>query len=192
MDNDATATDALAASMAAGSQLSDPVKVLGNYRYEFTDAGGNILRVEESKNVVCTLGKNAMLNSFFAGSAYTAAVYMGLISTASWSAVVAADSMSSHAGWLEGGATNVPHYTAPRPTAVFAAASGGSIALSGACSFVFTGSGTVEGAFVVGGAGATSTIDNTSGILISENTIAAPQPVISTNTLNVSASWTLT
>ena len=59
--------------------------------------------VESFHNVVCTAGKNDLLDKYFAGSGYTAAWYMGLISSVSYSAVSAADTMASHSGWREAG-----------------------------------------------------------------------------------------
>src|ERR1051326_7288772 len=74
-------------------------------------------------NVVCTVGKNLMLDTLFAGSAYTVVgPYMGLISSTSYSAVAAADTMSSHSGWLEAGNAHAPTYTGSRPTLAWRAA----------------------------------------------------------------------
>ena len=123
---------------------------------------------EEFNNVVTTAGKNLALDTFLAGSAYTVTgPYIGLITSTSYTGVSAADTMSSHSGWLEAGSANNPHYSGSRGTAVFATASAGSKSLSAALSFSITSSGTVEGAFLVYGSGASATIDNTSGTLYS-------------------------
>lgn len=112
---------------------------------------------------------------------------MGLISSTSFTAVAAADTMSSHGGWLEAGLANAPTYTAPRKTAAWSAASSGSKALSSALSFAITGTGTVKGCFLVFGSGAVSTIDNTSGVLYSAGLFTGgDKAVVSTDTLNVS------
>ncbi len=117
---------------------------------------------------------------------------MGLISSTSYSAISAADTMSSHAGWLEAGNANTPTYTAPRKTAAWSAASGGSKALSSALSFAITGTGTVKGAFMAYGSGAVSTIDNTSGTLLSAGLfIGGDRAVINGDVLNVSYSMAL-
>jgi len=142
-------------------------------------------------NTVTTVGKNLALDTFLAGSAYTVTgPFMGLISSTSYSAISAADTMASHAGWLEAGNANAPTYTAPRKTAAWSAASGGSKALSSALSFAITGSGTVKGAFLVFGTGAVSTIDNTSGTLLSAGLFSGGDKVVANlDTLNVS--WSL-
>jgi hypothetical protein len=144
-------------------------------------------------NVVCTLGKNVMLDAALAGSAYTVVgPYMGLISSTSYSAVAAADTMASHAGWLEAGGANAPTYTAPRKTCAWSAASAGSKALSASLSYAITGSGTVKGCFIVYGTGALSTIDNTAGTLYSAGLFTGgDQPVVNGNTLAVSYSTSL-
>lgn len=144
-------------------------------------------------NVVCTVGKNVMLDAALAGSSYTVVgPYMGLISSTSYSAVAAADTMTSHAGWLEAGGANAPTYTAPRKTCAWSAASAGAKALSASLSYSITGSGTVKGCFIVYGTGALSTIDNTAGSLYSAGTFTGgDQPVVNGNTLAVSYSTSL-
>jgi hypothetical protein len=99
--------------------------------------------------------------------------------------------MSSHSGWLEAGNAHAPTYTGSRATMSFGAASAGVISSTGN-QFVFTGSGTVQGAFITFSTSANGTIDNTSGVLFSEGTLSSPQPVISGNTLTNSYTLTLT
>ena len=136
----------------------------------------------EFPNVVTTVGKNYLLDNGLAGSAYTAAFYMGLISLTSYTAVAAADTMASHAGWLEAGATNAPTYSGSRKTAAWASASAGSKALSAGLVFTFTGAGTVKGCFLT----TVATVDGTTGTLYSAGLFTGgDQPVVSTNTLTV-------
>lgn len=141
-------------------------------------------------NTVVTVGKNLALDTFLAGSGYTVTgPYMGLISSTSYSAIAAADTMSSHAGWLEAGSANTPTYTTPRKTAAWSSASGGSKALSSALSFAITGTGTIKGAFIVFGSGAITQIDSTAGTLYSAGLFSGgDRAVISGDTVNVS--WT--
>ena len=109
----------------------------------------------------------------------------GLISSTSYSAVAAGDTMSSHAGWLEAGGTNAPTYTGNRKTAVWSGAASGAKALSAALSFAITGTGTVKGAFVCYGSGAIATKDNTSGTLWSAGTFTTgDKAVVNGDTLN--------
>jgi len=112
---------------------------------------------------------------------------MGLISSTSFTAVAAADTMTSHAGWLEAGNANAPTYSGTRKTAVWAAASAGAIALSAALSFAITGTGTVIGAFLTYGTGALNTVDNTAGTLYSAGAFSGGSKVVGNgDTLNVS------
>jgi hypothetical protein len=117
---------------------------------------------------------------------------MGLISGTSYTGVSAADTMSSHAGWLEAGGTVAPAYTGNRKTAVWSGAAAGAKTLATALAFAITSSGTVKGAFIVYGTGAVNTKDNTSGTLWSAGTFAAgDKGVANGDTLNVNYSTSL-
>lgn len=140
--------------------------------------------VLSAPNVVTDVGARYLLDNGLAGSAYTAAFFLGLISSTSYSAVAAGDTMASHAGWLEAGAANAPTYSeATRRTAAWSAASSRSKALSAGLVFTFTGSGTVKGCFL----STVNTKDGTTGTLYSAGTFTGgDQPVVNTNTLTVS------
>lgn len=165
----------------------------GIYHAQCFGPDGLLKWEDEAPNTVATVGKNLALDTFLAGSAYTVTgPFMGLISSTSYSAIAAADTMASHSGWLEAGNANTPSYTAPRKTAAWSAASGGSKALSAALSFAITGSGTVKGAFLAFGTGALSTIDNTAGTLLSAGLFSGGDKVVANlDTLNVSYSLSL-
>jgi hypothetical protein len=77
-------------------------------------------------------------------------------------------------------------------TCAWSAASAGTKALSAGLTFTFTGAGTVQGAFIVTGSGAVTTLMSTAGTLYAEGVLGTPQPVVSTNTLTLSYSTTLT
>lgn len=147
----------------------------------------------QAKNLVVTVGKNLALDTYLAGSGYTVTgPFMGLIGAVGYSAIAAADTMSSHAGWTEAGTANAPTYTGPRKTISWSAASAGSKSPSSAPVFAITGSGTVKGAFLVFGSGAVSTIDNTSGVLYSAGLFSGgDQAVVNTNTVTVTYSTSL-
>ena len=140
-----------------------------------------------------TVGKNLALDTILAGSSYSVtAPYMGLISSTSYSAVAAGDTMASHAGWLEAGGANAPTYSGNRKTAVWSAAASGAKALSPALSFAITSTGTVKGAFLVYGSGASATKDNTGGTLWSAGTFSTgDKAVVNGDTLNVNYSTSL-
>lgn len=177
--------NAIAAAIAGFGQSVAAIEeahAVGVYHAVFRDKDGNILREDSFDNLVTTVGKNFLLDNGLAGSAYTAAFFMGLISLVSYSAVAVGDTQASHAGWLEAGATNAPTYSGARKTAAWAAASAGSKALSAGLVFTFTGAGTVKGCFL----GTGSVVDATSGTLYSAGLFTGgDQPVVSTNTLTV-------
>lgn len=176
------------AQVIRGGTQAEQAEAHGRFTVECIGADGAVKWTDTAENVVATVGKNLALDTFLAGAAYTVVgPFMGLISSTSYSAVAAADTMSSHAGWLEAGTANAPTYTAPRKTAAWSSASAGSKALSSALSFAITGSGTVKGCFLVYGTGAVTTIDNTSGTLYSAGLFTGgDKVVINTDTLNVS------
>ena len=150
------------------------------------DAAGNVKWRDVSYNLVTTVGKNDLLDKYLAGSAYTAAWFCGLISSVSYTAIAAADTMASHAGWTEAGATNAPNYTGNRPALAFAAASGGSKATSSASSFTFSQAGTIKGMFGT----SVTTKDGTTGILYNAVLFSGGDRTVAINdVVNVSVTY---
>jgi hypothetical protein len=192
-DERAQARECNDASVIRGSGLGEHAEAHGRYEVECIGADGKLKWREAIENVVATVGKNLMLDSSLAGSAYSVTgPYMGLISSVSYTAVAAGDTMASHAGWLEAGGTNAPTYTGNRKTAVWSAATAGGKALSAALSFAITGTGTVKGAFLVFGTGAVNTKDDSNGVLWSAGTFSTgDKAVVNGDTLNVNYSTSL-
>jgi hypothetical protein len=181
------------ASVIRGSGLGERAEAHGRYEIECIGPDGKVKWREVIDNVVATVGKNLMLDTAFAGAAYTVVgPFMGLISSTSFTAVAAGDTMASHAGWLEAGGANAPTYSGNRKTAVWSAASAGSKALSAALSFAVTSSGTVKGAFLCYGTGASATKDDTGGTLWSAGTFTTgDKAVVNGDTLNINYSTSL-
>lgn len=181
------------ATIIRGGGIGESADAHGRYEIECIGEDGKLKWRETIDNVVATVGKNLALDTFLAGSAYTVTgPFMGLISSTSFTAVAAGDTMASHAGWLEAGGANAPTYSGNRKTAVWAAAASGSKALSAALSFAITASGTVKGAFVCYGSGAVNTKDNTGGILWSAGTFSTgDKAVVNGDTLNCNYSTSL-
>jgi hypothetical protein len=181
------------ASVIRGSGLGEHADAHGRYEIECRGADGELKWREIIDNVVATVGKNLALDSFLAGAAYTVTgPYMGLISSVSYTAVAATDTMASHTGWLEAGGANAPTYTGNRKTAVWSAATAGSKALSVALSFAITSTGTVKGAFLCYGTGAVNIKDDTNGTLWSAGTFSTgDKAVVNGDTLNINYSTSL-
>lgn len=130
-------------------------------------ADGRLKWKDSFPNTVMTLGKNLLLDTFLAGAGYTVTgPFMGLISSVGFPNIQAYDTMTFR-NWTEAGLANAPTYSGNRKTAVFAAASGGSKALSALLQYSVTSTGIATGGFIVLGTGALNTKDNTAGTLFS-------------------------
>ena len=182
------------AEVIRGGNMHEHAEAHGRFTFECYGPDGELKWTDTIENVVCTVGKNVMLDAALAGSAYTVVgPFLGLISSVSYGAgPVAGDTMASHAGWTEAGGTNAPTYTAPRKTCVWSAAASGSKALSAPLSYAIQSAGTIKGAFLVYGTGALATIDNTAGTLWSSGLFAGGDKLLgSGDTLNVNYSTSL-
>ena len=168
--------------------MGEQAHAKGKYVFECFNSDGTFAWSEEIDNVVCTQGKNVALDAFLAGSGYSVVgPFLGLISSVSFTAVGANDTMASHTGWLEAGNANAPQYSGTRAGLTWGAATGGSKATTSYSVFTFTAVGTVVGAFLVFGTGAVNTIDSTAGALYSAGTFTGgAQAVGIASVLNVS------
>lgn len=183
------------ASIIRRNSNYDSMGIHGTYRVKCFDKNGIIKWDDTIDNLVATVGKNLALDTLLAGSSYSVTgPYMGLISSVGYTAVAAADTMASHAGWTEAGSgTDYPLYNGTRKTCVFSAASAGAKALSAALDFVIeTTGGTVKGCFIVCGTGAIATIADTGGVLLSAGLFTGGDKVVDVaDTLQVSYSINL-
>jgi hypothetical protein len=181
------AKDGIGAGLIAAGGMSEKAEAHGKFIVECFDKDGNLKWTDEFENTVTTVGKNYALDGYLQTAVTIVGPYMGLISSVSYSAISAADTMASHSGWTEAGATNAPTYTSPRKTCAWSAASAGSKALSSALSFAITGTGTLKGAFIVLSTSAVNTIDSTAGTLYSAGLFTGgDRAVINGDTVNVS------
>jgi len=153
-----------------GIDLSLPLE----YNADGSPKGYDFAFERTMKNLVTTGGKNDLLDKYFGGSGYTALWHAGIVSSVSFSAYAAGDTMASHAGWTEAGATNAPNYTGNRPVITFGAAAAGVKASTSIPAVTFTASGTVKGLFLA----SVVTKDGTTGILYSAGNFTAGDAVV--------------
>ena len=186
-------------TMQSNVANSELVGIAGHYHVVCHDVDGNVKWEESFPNLVNAVGKQLMLDTLLAGSAYTTVgPFLGLISGAS-PTFAAADTMTSHAGWTE-----FVNYTVGgspvRGTASFSAATSSGTTptnvttkAASAITYTITGAGgTVGGCFLVTGAGAVSTQSNTSGTLYSAGAFATAKVTTSGDTVSVTYSTTAT
>jgi hypothetical protein len=157
--------------------------MMGFYEAKCYDAQGNLKWSDTIENLTTNVGRQSLLNSYFANTG-GGAVVMGLMGTGS---PAYTDTQASHSGWLEVGGTNAPTYSGTRKTPAFSAATSANpsvLSTSAAVVFSMTSSGTVAGAFI--NIGGSSTQDNTTGVLFSAGDFTAgSKTVTSGDTINV-------
>lgn len=186
-----TNTDISSGSVGKNTSLDSDMTLFGTYTAQCRDSEGNLKWEESFPNLVTTAGKIDALDKYLAGSAYTAAFYIGLISSVSYTNVVVADTMSSHAGWLEAGGANAPTYTGARQTTSWSGASGvgPTNKVASAVNYSITGSGTVKGCFLT----TVATKDGTTGTLYSAGLFSGGDKVVaSADTLSVTYTASIT
>lgn len=177
----ARAAAMVGAMIASGAGASEQARAEGYFTVECYGPDGQLKWTDGFPNTVLTAGKNELLDKALAGSSYTAAFYLGLISSSGYSAISAADTAASHAGWTE----STAYSNSTRVAASWASASSGSKALSSAASFTINATDTIKGTFLA----TNSTKGGTSGIHISAGLFTGgDKSVTSGDTLNVSYS----
>ena len=177
--------DTCDASVIRGASHTESTSINGYYTVECHGADGQLKWKDDIHNLVTTVGKNSILDSYL-GNLAGGAVVMGLkgVGTAA-----VGDTQASHAGWDEVGGTNAPTYTGNRPAPAFSAASSGSKTTSAPVTFAMTGSGTVAGCFI--NVGGSATKDDTTGVLFSAGDFSAGSKTV-TNGDTLSVTYTAT
>lgn len=156
----------------------DNINLVGKFKAQCFDKDGNLKWEEDWSNLVVTVGKNALLDTYLAGSGWTTGtVYMGLKGTGT---ALAADTMASHGSWSQ---LNI---TANRGTVTFSAASAGSKQTASSVSHTITAAGptTVAGAYLV--IGGTNGNTDTTGTLFCAGDFPVSRSVVANDVINVS------
>lgn len=143
-----------------GTNLPDIMQLQGVYDFEVLREG-KIVLAGQTKNAVCTVGKNSLLDVYFRNQSQLATWYFGLVDSSGFTAFApTTDTMSSHAGWTE----SVAYSDSTRQAWSPGAASGASITNGTVATFNINGTATLQGGFITSG----SAKSGTSGILWSE------------------------
>ena len=187
--NKAKTEDSFSATVISGKHSDAAIRAGGMFTVQCHDSEGNLKWEDKKHNLVVNAGLKFMNDTFFIGSGYGAAWYIGLYGAAASNNPAATDTMSSHIGWTE-----VTAYTlGTRPVATFAAATNAdpSVATTAASPAVFTmnATTTVGGAFLTTG----SAKGGTAGTLFSAADFSAPgdRSVISGDTLTITYTFSL-
>ena len=164
-------------SISKSTDMNEVIGVTGHYDVQCVGPDGQVKWVDSIENLVVTVGKNDLLDKYFAGSAYTAAWYMGLVDGASSPTYAAGDTLASHAGWTESTAYSGTN----RATVAWNSASAGSKA-STATSFSINGTATIAGALLT----VTQVRATTTGVLYSAGSFTGGNRAVANgDTLNV-------
>lgn len=140
---------------------------------------GKVIGTYEFPNDVTNEGKNLWLDIMFNTATQIAnnSWFIGLINNSGFSALAAADTMASHAGWAEFTA----YSQSTRVAWGSGAASSQSVVNGTAAVFDISGSGTVYGIFLT----SVSTKGGTTGKLWATAAFGAPVPVVNADQLKV-------
>jgi len=193
MESKARSTDKVSAAIERFSGFREGAAGGGIFIFEAYDKDGNLKWRDEAKNLTTNVGRQDMNAKYFLGSSYTAAWFIGLVNNTPTPSYAVADTMASHAGWVE----TTDYSGTDRATATFgtattadpsvisnSVASGGTVA-----TFGITGTVTIDGAFL------TATQDNSTntGVLFSVAAFESPgdRSVVNGDTLNVTYQFSL-
>lgn len=155
----------------------DALKFKGFFTVEHRDKNGVLINKFTVPNTVVNEGKNKILDVMFDAAAQITTWYAGLISSSGYSAIAAADTMASHAGWTE-----FTGYTeAVRQTWNPSAASSQSSSNAAAMVFSINATGTVKGLFIT----SNNTKSGTTGVLWAATLFASDYAVNNGDTLNI-------
>lgn len=154
-------------------------KPKGRFRVEHSDVNGKLKGIYEFNNDIVNVGKNDILGVYFSGGSATGSSswVIGLISNSGYSALAAADTMASHAGWTEFTGYSQANRVQWGP----GSASSQSVTNSSPATFDINATGTVKGIFVCN----QNTKSGTSGILWATALFTADVPVTSGDQLKV-------
>lgn len=171
-----------------GCQIVRPPRVIqkleigGLFQFQLFSPNGDLITSIRFRNGITNVGVAHAYDCVFHEGSQITDWYIGLIDNSGYTALAAADTMASHAGWNE----FTTYSDATRIAWDEAATAARTITSSAAAEFSINGSGTVKGAFLV----SNSTKSGTTGVLWSTGIFSNPPPVANGETLKVTYSLT--
>lgn len=159
-------------TMSRKRELENNFEPKGKWVVEHLDKDGNLKATYDFHNDIVNVGKNNIFDVYFNGGTQTPnnSWFIGLISNSGYSALAAADTMSSHAGWTE----FTGYSQSTRVAWGSGAASSQSVTNASPATFDITSSGTIKGIFVI----TNSTKGGTTGTLWATGLFSADVPVV--------------
>jgi hypothetical protein len=166
-------------AVSRGRRLDDQKFQMFGRHYVEHWRNGLLIAEYDVHNDITNEGKNTIFDVMFSDLTPIAAAswYIGLISLTGFSALAAADTMSSHAGWTEFTTYSQANRVGWGP----GNPASQSITNATPATFDMTGSGTVKGIFVT----SNNTKGGTSGILWSTALFSADVPVVNGDQLKI-------
>lgn len=150
----------------------------GKFHIEHFNKAGELIGKYEVPNGIVDVGLNHILETEFNGGTPITSWYIGLVDNASFSAFANADTMGSHAGWIE---THTTYSQGTRPEWTAGTATGRSITNAATVDFSMTATITVKGIFIT----SSSTKGGTTGTLWSTAAFASNVTANNGDTLKV-------
>ncbi|MDF2969701.1 MAG: hypothetical protein K0R61_151 [Microvirga sp.] len=183
MDQTAQAGMGAGAGLVARPGIGLTVGVGTRHVFECFGADGKLKWREEVDNLVTTEGLNALITNTFKTIPGSVTWYVGLKGAG---AVAAGNTMASHAAWSE---IHTEYSEGTRPALTLGTVASGSVDNSASkATFTITGSATVAGAFIT----SNSTKNGTTGTLYGATDFGASRAVISGDSLQVTATISIT
>lgn len=159
------------------------IKERGVWKFQVHNPDGTLVREWECPNGATTVFLNHMAATELTAGTPVTTWYVGLIDNGSFSALSAADTSASHAGWLE----TTSYSESVRQT--WTGVTTGATSTNTASKAVFTANTTVtvNGAFLI----SVSTKGGSTGVLAVTGSFGAPQALVNGQTLTVTLAVTL-
>lgn len=180
------AKEIAAGGIGRNSVASEEASATGVYTVTCIGQDGQEKWSDTIQNLVTTVGKNDLLDKYFAGVTYTANWYMGLVDGGTTPTYAAGDTLASHAGWTEYLNYTVSGSGTNRATPTWNSATGGSTG-TGSTQFTISGAGgTVAGCLMCTTLARNTASNGGTGVLYSVGAFGGGNKVVvSGDTLNV-------